>query len=707
DEFSIKRPGERKEILASILSLSLYDDFEKKAKEFASKRSSDSGSLVNSIADIDSQLEKKDEYKAELDKFNNELKQLEEHKKEKESNLSQLRIQNEALTVKKEQQSHLETQINEAIQELDYRQNKCDTHRTQIAEFEKVLADSEAIHKGYSEFIKVSKLNDEFNKKLRDLLALRERIGNLEKLIREESHSLTVEHETIQYRITEKEKKFGNLHKLEADLIQARGNLSKSAELEEELVKKRSYAQELASQISALKSTSVQLQSDISALNEKIGLITSGETHCPLCETEIGEDKLHLIESKYIAELEQKQKAKHNADVEINDKNTELQQIQNVLSGEEAAVSKERAERQSRLSLIERELAETRQAGEDLIIERNKLSEIEQRLSGKEYAVKEQQALTLLEQEEKLLDYDKEQHNQVQQQFTDLEKYNQLNQKLDEASKAITQEKSALAEAEEAISKLTTKKETSVKKRDEVVAEMEQMADIPLKLAEAETDFQAFLYNERQLRDNLATVQERIRHLTALEQSKKEKQKLYDQLTQEESIYQELAEIFSKKGIQAMLIRQALPEIEIEANRLLGKMTDNRLSLTLESQRELKSKKGDIVETLDIKIADELGTRNYEMYSGGEAFRIDLALRIALSKLLVRRAGASLPILIIDEGFGTQDSTGRERLVDAINSIQDDFEKIFVITHLEELKDSFPILINITKTPAGSMIAVS
>ncbi len=61
-----------------------------------------------------------------------------------------------------------------------------------------------------------------------------------------------------------------------------------------------------------------------------------------------------------------------------------------------------------------------------------------------------------------------------------------------------------------------------------------------------------------------------------------------------------------------------------------------------------------MIETLDIKIADELGTRIYDMYSGGETFRIDLALRIAVSRLLVRRAGASMPILIIDEGLGTR-----------------------------------------------------
>jgi exonuclease SbcC len=134
-------------------------------------------------------------------------------------------------------------------------------------------------------------------------------------------------------------------------------------------------------------------------------------------------------------------------------------------------------------------------------------------------------------------------------------------------------------------------------------------------------------------------------------------------------------------------------------------MTDNRMHAKIETQRP--TKKGDMVETLDINISDELGTRNYEMFSGGEAFRINFAIRIALSKLLARRAGAPLPTLIIDEGFGTQDSDGIEKLKEAINSIQDDFDKILVITHIEELKDAFPTRIEVVKTAEGSMLRLS
>ncbi|MDP6402484.1 MAG: SbcC/MukB-like Walker B domain-containing protein, partial [SAR202 cluster bacterium] len=125
----------------------------------------------------------------------------------------------------------------------------------------------------------------------------------------------------------------------------------------------------------------------------------------------------------------------------------------------------------------------------------------------------------------------------------------------------------------------------------------------------------------------------------------------------------------------------------------------------LETQRE--TQRGGSVETLEIKVADVLGTRSYETFSGGEAFRINFALRIALSKLLAQRSGAPLPILFIDEGFGSQDAAGQERLTQAIQSIQDDFQKIIVITHIEQIKEAFPVRIEVTKTGSGSTFTVA
>ena len=163
---------------------------------------------------------------------------------------------------------------------------------------------------------------------------------------------------------------------------------------------------------------------------------------------------------------------------------------------------------------------------------------------------------------------------------------------------------------------------------------------------------------------------------------------------------------FGKNGIQALIIENVLPEIEEEANDLLAKLTNNSTRISIASLRDLKS--GRMKETLDIKISDELATRDYEMYSGGEAFRIDFSLRIALSKLLTRRAGTKLRTLVMDEGFGTQDEKSIDKLVQAIQSISDDFDKILVITHLESLKEKFPTIIEVTKLPGiGSRFEVT
>src|SRR5207302_11033102 len=105
---------------------------------------------------------------------------------------------------------------------------------------------------------------------------------------------------------------------------------------------------------------------------------------------------------------------------------------------------------------------------------------------------------------------------------------------------------------------------------------------------------------------------------------------------------------------------------------------------------------------LDMRTADEVGTRSYEMFSGGESFRVNFAIRIALSRLLAHRAGTRLQTLVVDEGFGSQDQEGRDRIVEAIQAIEAEFEKILVITHLDDLRERFPVRIEVSKTPQGS-----
>ena len=177
---------------------------------------------------------------------------------------------------------------------------------------------------------------------------------------------------------------------------------------------------------------------------------------------------------------------------------------------------------------------------------------------------------------------------------------------------------------------------------------------------------------------------------------------------QEAGYFRELAECFGQRGVQAMLIEQVMPEVEGYANELLDLVSDGRMQVQFVTQRARRGSSTDEpIETLDIVVSDEGDTRPYELFSGGEAFRVNFAIRIAISKLLTRRAGTRLQFLVIDEGFGSQDAAGRQRMIEAINSIAGSFDKILVVTHVDEMKDAFPTRIEVVKEAGGSQIYVS
>jgi exonuclease SbcC len=273
----------------------------------------------------------------------------------------------------------------------------------------------------------------------------------------------------------------------------------------------------------------------------------------------------------------------------------------------------------------------------------------------------------------------------------------------------------ALAHADEAEARSMGLAAKIERWRKELQSDREARSDAEQQARESEkrlreaaltqADLDRLRLEKRKADERVGGARQRLAALDALEEQRQQLVVDRDRLAEDLSEYEDLRQAFSKRGVPAMIIETAVPELERAANQLLTRMTDGRMHVRIETQREIKT--GELREALDIIISDELGSRPYELYSGGESFRINFAIRIALSQLLARRAGAQLRSLFIDEGFGTQDARGREHLVSAINSIQEDFDRILVITHIEELKDAFPARIEVTKTPQGSQFSLS
>jgi len=160
------------------------------------------------------------------------------------------------------------------------------------------------------------------------------------------------------------------------------------------------------------------------------------------------------------------------------------------------------------------------------------------------------------------------------------------------------------------------------------------------------------------------------------------------------------------KQIPIMILEtQAVPQVELEANRILTKISRNGMRTELRTLREVKSR-DELADGLDIIITDRRGQRSYENFSGGQKFQVDLAYRVALSRRQSHRSGGGIGCLYIDEGFGTQDSGSLETVIQALRELSGEIPQLLVTSHVEALKETFPVRIEVSGGPEASVVRV-
>jgi exonuclease SbcC len=710
DEFTRQAPAKRKEVLGNILGLERYDELEDKAKSLAKQYEADIALTENSIKEIYNELSRKSECEAELEKAQAVLTGLETQVQAKDTFLKALRRQKETLESKRAQLEELETRLADSARDVRRWEEQAGQHLARITQYEEIIGRREAIETSYAQFIGIKTANEKLEQKFRQSVNLERQKTPLEARIDNSRNALTTEHTVAQKEISRLEGKAGGLAALKDQLSQTQSRLRKLADAESALRQKEQTAQDTQKQVGYLENERVRLEKEIVEVGEKLNLIASHiaahtEARCPLCNSELTREGLELIDKKYTAEKQEKARAAAANRDNLAHKRAEYEALMMEKVQMETALNQEKTRIRSQEEIVKSKIREIEDDSLKLVEQRNAVQDIEQRLARRDFAVQEQQALGAVEADLAGLGYDSAKHEDIRQKLKQLEPSERDKNSLDEALKLIEQEKEAATKAQQETQAKRDSLKTDNEKKAALAAELVRLPVARQELAAAETGYKDLTGQRSRAQEALGSVKAQLQRLAELELKKQEKEAQIAQSAKEEAVYRELMKAFGKSGIQALLIDAALPEIENEANKLLARMTDNRMHVNFETQKE--TKKGTVQETLDIAIADELGTRNYEMFSGGEAFRINFAVRIALSRLLARRAGAPLPTLIIDEGFGTQDNTGIEKLKEAITSIQDDFNKILVITHLDELKDAFPTRIDVTKTADGSTISVN
>ncbi|UCH42613.1 MAG: SMC family ATPase, partial [Dehalococcoidales bacterium] len=305
NEFTVANPAKRKQVLADILALSLYDELEEQAKELAKEQEGEKSLLENTLADIGQELAMKQDYEEELRQAQKELSHIEERITEQESALNELRQKREHLSNCQMQLTQLKGHITETARALERWDEQVKQHHSRIKEYEDLLSRRETIEAGYEEFAQTRKLNEELNQKLAFVNRLNQGKHDLEMTIERAQAALVTEHKLAENKIAELSASSQRLPALKDELQQIERYLLHVAEVEKTLQQKKQEAQGIQTEINNLESGNAWLSQELLEIDEKLGLLSNQtEAKCPLCERELEMASLKLIETKFHSEKE-------------------------------------------------------------------------------------------------------------------------------------------------------------------------------------------------------------------------------------------------------------------------------------------------------------------------------------------------------------------------------------------------------------------
>jgi exonuclease SbcC len=708
DQFTQQNATRRKEVLSNILGLEMWEEYKNRTAEKRKSLEREVDEIEGRIREIDAELAEEDLRKARLAELESGLSQLTAARTAHESILENIR-RNAALI---DEQRKMTSMLSESLERA----------RSALAGLEDRLADKQADRDSYADLVNRAReieaaykawqksrkeleewdgTASQFREYEKDRAPLLEQIAVEKAKLEEEQRSLSIDEGTIHDQKSAISELQDDIQKTENLLKASEEKIATRVQLESERNSARERQAELKAENEALKA-------DMNELKERIDSLKAAEgATCPLCGQELSPEHREATLSQLESEGKQKGDRFRANQAEAADLVRQVTDYESQVARFSSAEN-ERVKYVSQISQFTERLENLQTAAQEWeTVGRKRLKEVKKILDTGKYALEEQKQLAKLDKELEKLGYDIAAHENAREKEIELRAFEEEHANLKSAKEVSRQIESEI-----------TNLKSEIKKRESEIKALDsdyETARANLEAAEAgapdldvaEQELFRLRESENKTRSELGGAQQRVDVLDTQRARRSTFEKACDEIQKQIGKHRTLERAFGKDGVPALLIEQALPQIEDKANELLDRLSDGQMSIRFATQTEYKDKKrDDLRETLEIQISDAAGIRNYEMYSGGEAFRVNFAIRLALSKILAQRKGARLQTLVIDEGFGSQDTQGRQRLIEAINLVKNDFAKILVITHLDELKDAFPTRIEVEKTERGSTLHV-
>ncbi len=708
DQFSQQTASKRKDILGSILGLETWEIFKERTAERRKAIEAELARTTGQITEIDAELAQEEPRKAHLAGLEAELKNLTSVRKTQETALENVRRVAASLNEQRKLVDTLAAQLErnrrsvlDIEARLAGREAECAAFADTIARASEIEAAYQAWQQARTDLEAWNALADKFRAHDARRQPLLTQIETEKARLEQEKETLTRDEKVIGEQLSVVSDLEVKITQEKKTLVEIETRLAERTGLDEKLQSARQMEADLKAENTRLKTEMDELKGRIEKLESTDGAI------CPLCGQPLSpEDRLALIER-----LQSEGKVMGDTWRTNKSQLEELMQQAATLAASQASFTSLEEQRLAQTAtvtqLTERIEASRRAQKEWEKTGQPRLAEITRALEQEIYAADVRTALAKVNDELKTLGYDAAAHDAIRKSEAE-------GRSAEETYRLLEKARSALKPIEDEIANL----EENISRQKVLVSEQEkehESASAALALAESQApdldSVERALFDlqeqENRLNQEVGAARQKVTVLDDLRVRKSGLEAHVEEFRQQVGRHKQLERAFGKDGVPALLIEQALPEIESHANELLDRLSNGVMSVRFVTQAEYKDKKrDDMKETLDILISDGSGSRDYETFSGGEAFRVNFAIRLALSRVLAQRKGARLQTLVIDEGFGSQDAQGRQRLIEAINAVKKDFAKILVITHLEELKDAFPTRIEVEKGERGSEVRV-
>jgi exonuclease SbcC len=592
DEFTLKRPAEKRQVLADILGMSYFNRLEDRAKERSRERARERERLEIDLEHITAELAHRPRYQAELGEAAQRLGETEAAlqtaatmNQETQQGLAQAEQQAGRLR-------DMEAALESARKDAAFWQGQAAEQRRLVDAHQALLDRSAHIEEGYRSLSRAREQDEELNHKLLQFTGEDSRRISLQSALDNARLDLEREQRTASQKLGELEEKATRLPALEVALEKAQASLAGFQEESVRLEDLRGEVETSSQHLALTEAELIQLKKELDEFKEKGHLLSQEQARCPLCGAGLGEAGVSELRSHYRDEAGSREERITALRQEHTTTSRRLSALRPEVARREKALEQGRAQAQAQIALLSSKATEAAAAREEAATLKVTAGEMAARLLGDDFA--HQERLEMVECQTRIanIGYDPQQHREVRQQKEALKNLDTEMRQLQEARDRLP----SLGQAVERATQAATQKEDEATDMMAEVAAlhpvMEALPHLRQEAAAGTTEVSRLSIERDASRGHQAVLEDRLARLEQQEREQATRTVQRGQAAREEALYNRLAEAFGKKGVQALLVEATLPELEEEADALLSRLTQGRMALRFVTQDERQGDTG-------------------------------------------------------------------------------------------------------------------